>query len=48
MPITDSKDFAEKGHNPPPQNNQFGVPYPHQFEDDTIDLYKLWITLQNR
>ena len=40
MPITDSKDSAEKEQNP--------APYPQQFEDDTIDLYELWITLWNK
>ena len=48
MPITDSKDSAEKEQNPAPQNIQYGVPYPQQFEDDTIDLYELWITLWNK
>jgi chain length determinant protein (polysaccharide antigen chain regulator) len=48
MPITDSKDSAEKEQNPAPQNIQYGVPYPQQIEEDTIDLYELWITLWNR
>ena len=48
MPITDSKDSAEKEQNPAPQNIQYGVPYPQQFEDDTIDLYELWITVWNK
>ena len=48
MPITDSKDSAEKEQNPAPQNIQHGVPYPQQFEDDTIDLYELWNTLWNK
>ena len=48
MPITDSKESAEKEQNPAPQNIQYGVPYPQQFEDDTIDLYELWITLWNK
>ena len=48
MPITDSKDSAEKEQNPAPQNIQYGVPYPQQIEDDTIDLYELWITLWNK
>lgn len=48
MPITDSKDSAEKEQKPAPQNIQYGVPYPQQFEDDTIDLYELWITLWNK
>ncbi len=48
MPITDSKVSAEKEQNPAPQNIQYGVPYPQQFEDDTINLYELWITLWNK
>jgi len=48
MPITDSKDSAEKEQNPAPQNIQYGVPYPQQFEDDTIDFYELWNTLWNK
>ena len=48
MPITDSKDSAEKEQNPAPQNIQYVVPYPQQIEDDTIDLYELWITLWNK
>ena len=48
MPVTDSKDSAEKGHNPSTQNVQYAAPYPQQFEDDTIDLYELWITLWNK
>jgi len=48
MPITDSKDSAEKEQNPPPQNIHYGVPYPQQFQEDTIELYDLWITLWNK
>jgi chain length determinant protein (polysaccharide antigen chain regulator) len=48
MPITESKDSAEKEQNPALQNIQYGVPYPQQFENDTIDLYGLWITLWNK
>ena len=48
MPVTGSKDTAEKEQNPAPQNIQYGVPYPQQIEDDTIDLYELWITLWNK
>ena len=48
MPITDSKDSAEKEHNPAPQNIQYGIPYPQQIAEDTIDLYELWITLWNK
>ncbi len=48
MPITDSKDSAEKEQNPAPQNVQYAAPYPQQFEYDTIDLYELWITLWNK
>ena len=48
MPITDSKPTSDNPQTQAPQNIQYGVPYPQQFEDDTIDLYELWITLWNK
>ena len=41
MPKAESNSTTEKNK---PQTLQF-VPYAEPFEDDTIDLYKLWITL---
>ena len=48
MPITDSKRTSDNPQTQAPQNVQYAVPYPQQFEDDTIDLYELWITLWNK
>ena len=49
MPITDSKTTSDNPQTKAPQNVQYAAaPYPQQFEDDTIDLYELWITLRNR
>ena len=48
MPVTDSKPTSDNPQTQAPQNIQYGVPYPQQFEDDTIDLYELWITLWNK
>ena len=48
MPITDSKPTSDNPQTQAPQNIQYGVPYPQQFEDDTIDLYELWNTLWNK
>ena len=31
-----------------PQNFPYSLPYPQPFEDDTIDLYELWITLWSK
>jgi len=47
MPITDSKPTSDNPQTQAPQNVQ-SAPYPQQFEDDTIDLYELWITLWNK
>jgi hypothetical protein len=30
------------------QTVPYPSPYPQHFEDDTIDLYELWITLWNK
>jgi chain length determinant protein (polysaccharide antigen chain regulator) len=48
MPITDSKPSSDKLQTQDPQIIQYAAPYPQQFEDDTIDLYELWITLWNK
>ena len=48
MPITDSKSTSDNPQTQAPQNVQYAAPYPQQFEDDTIDLYELWITLWNK
>ena len=48
MPVTDSKPTSDNPQTQAPQNVQYAVPYPQQFEDDTIDLYELWITLWNK
>ena len=48
MPITDSKPTSDNPQTQAPQNVQYAVPYPQQFEDDTIDLYELWNTLWNK
>jgi chain length determinant protein (polysaccharide antigen chain regulator) len=48
MPITDSKPSSDNPQTQAPQNIQYVVPNPQQFEDDTIDLYELWITLWNK
>ena len=48
MPITDSNTNAEK-EQPQALQTVTDVPqYAQPFEDDTIDLYELWITLWNR
>ena len=48
MPISDSKPTSDNPQTKAPQNVQYAAPYPQQFEDDTIDLYELWITLWNK
>ena len=48
MPVTDSKPTSDNPQTQAPQNIQYGVPYPQQLEDNTIDLYELWITLWNK
>jgi chain length determinant protein (polysaccharide antigen chain regulator) len=48
MPVTDSKPTSDNPQTKAPQNVQYAAPYPQQFEDDTIDLYELWITLWNK
>ncbi len=48
MPITDSKPTSDNPQTQAPQNVQYAVPYPQQFEDDTMDLFELWNTLWNK
>ena len=48
MPITDSKPTSDNPQTKAPQNVEYVAPYQQQFEDDTIDLYELWITLWNK
>ena len=48
MPVTDSKPTSDNQHTQAPQNFQNGDRYPQRFEDDTIDLYELLITLWNK
>ena len=48
MPKTESKSAAENEQTQAPQFAQYPPPYPQQIEDDTIDLYELWITLWNK
>ncbi|MDC0152307.1 Wzz/FepE/Etk N-terminal domain-containing protein [Deltaproteobacteria bacterium] len=48
MPTTDSKPTSDNPQTKAPQNVKYVAPYPQQFEDDTIDLYELWITLWNK
>ena len=48
MPQADSKSSSGQEHQQTAQTAPYPSPYPQQFEDDTIDLYELWITLWNR
>ncbi len=48
MSVTDSKPTSDNPQTQAPQNVQYAAPYPQQFEDDTINLYELWITLWNK
>lgn len=48
MPVTDSKPTSDNPQTQAPQSIQYVSPYPQQFEDDTIDLRELWITLWNK
>ena len=45
MPKTESNSAAETNQ---PQYVQYAPPYAQPFEDDTIDLYELWITLWSK
>ena len=48
MQVTDSKPTSDNPQTQASQNVQYAATYPQQFEDDTIDLYELWITLWNK
>jgi LPS O-antigen subunit length determinant protein (WzzB/FepE family) len=48
MPKTESNTATEKDQPQPPQHVQYAPPYSQPFEDDTIDLYELWITLWSK
>ena len=48
MPVTDSKPTSDNPQTQALQNVQYSVPYQQQFEDGSIDLYELWITLWNK
>ena len=47
MPVTDSKPTSDNPQTQAPQSVQY-APNLQQFEDDTLDLYELWITLWNK
>ena len=47
MPQADSKSSSGQEQQQTAQTAPYPTPYPQQFEDDTIDLYELWITLWN-
>ncbi len=48
MPKTESNSSAETDQPQTPQHAQYAPPYSQPIEDDTIDLYELWITLWNK
>jgi len=48
MPKTESNSTAETDQPQSPQYVQYAPPYAQPFEDDTIDLYELWITLWSK
>ena len=48
MPKTESNSAAETDQPQSPQYVQYAPPYAQPFEDDTIDLYELWITLWSK
>ena len=45
MTQTESKPNSDKEQNQAPQTDQYAPPYLQQFEEDTIDLYELWINI---
>ena len=45
MTQTESKPTFDNEQGQAPQTDQNTPPYFQQFEDDTIDVYELWITL---
>ena len=48
MPNTGSKPTSDKEQTQAPQISPHTPTYRQQIEDDTIDLYELWIALWNR
>ena len=48
MSKTESNSAAETDQPQSPQYVQYAPPYAQPFEDDTIDLYELWITLWSK
>ena len=48
MPNTDSKPTSDKEQTQAPQIPPHTPTHRQQIEDDTINLYELWITLWNR
>ena len=48
MPLADSKKSSGQEQQKTTQTVLTPSPYPQNFEDDTIDLYELWITLWKR
>ena len=45
MPQTDSKKSSGQEQQQTAQTVPYTSPHPQHFEDDTIDVYELWITL---
>ena len=48
MTQTESKPTSDKQQGQAPHTDQYTPPYLHQFEDDTIDVYELWIIIWNK
>jgi len=48
MPKTESNSAAETNQPQVPQYVQYAPPYAQPFEDDTIDLYELWINFMEQ
>ena len=48
MPQADPKSSFGQEQQQTAQTVPYPSPYPQHFEDDTIDLYELWITLWKR
>ena len=48
MPQVDSKSSSGQVQPQTAQTSPYPTPYPQHFENDSIDLYELWITLWNR
>ena len=48
MTQTESKPTSDKEQGQASQTDQYTPPYLQQFEDDTIDVYELWIIIWNK